>query len=72
MEAEGLTRRVVHGVEVHSRIVRDIGGNDAEVIFVDQEKASPKSGRFFADICHLSVDGQRLLVENIMGALEDR
>lgn len=72
VEVWGLPQHVVHGVDVHNRIIRDIAGNHAEVIFVDQEKAIPKSGRFFADICHLSVDGQRLLVENIMGALEDR
>ena len=70
VEIWGLPENVVNGIESHNRIIRDIGAGEVGVHLVDQEEAIPKSGRYFVDICHLSLEGQRLFVRNIVRSLE--
>jgi hypothetical protein len=70
VEIWGLPENVVSGINVHNRMIREIAADAEDALYVDQDNGIPKSGRYFVDICHLSPEGQRLFVENIMGAIE--
>ncbi len=70
-EVWGKPENVVAALEAHNREIRQLAETEG-VIFVDQAKQMPHDGRHFADICHLTDQGCRRFVENLMPSLRQR
>jgi hypothetical protein len=66
VEIWGSPESVVNGIKAHNQIIRDIAATEEGVHFVDQENSIAKTGRNFVDICHLSLQGQELWVDNLV------
>jgi len=66
IEIWGKMENVTKGIEAHNQVIRDISLEFDEVLFVDQDKLIPKEGLFFNDIGHLSYDGSKEFVTNLM------
>lgn len=62
IEIWGKPEHVVRGIRAHNGVIRELAGGYDNVIFLDAERAIPKSGEYFNDICHLSEKGKALLV----------
>jgi hypothetical protein len=69
IEMWGRPDNVVKGIQAHNTVIRELAKNN-DVLFVDQEKVIPKSGKYFIDICHLSLRGQKKFVENILNSFK--
>ena len=72
VEIWGSPQNVVNGIAAHNQIIKDIAASEEGVHYVDQENGIPKIGRNFVDICHLSVEGQRLWVDNLVDHLDSK
>lgn len=57
---------VDRGIEIHNAIIADIATTREGVSFVDQERLIPDGRRYFNDICHLTLEGSRLFVANMV------
>ena len=66
----GKPEYVEKGIKVHNAIVKDIASNNDQVIFIDQEQLIPKEGKYFRDICHFTVAGCEVYVNNLIAKLE--
>jgi hypothetical protein len=66
IETWGLAQNVVRGVLAHNEATREIVRRNPDVFFIDQEKRMPKEGKYFRDICHLSDEGCRRFVANVV------
>ncbi len=66
IEIWGEKDHVIKGVEVHNEIIREFRSKYDHVIFFEAEKAIPKTGEYFHDICHLNEAGKLLFVEKFM------
>lgn len=70
VEIWGAPLHILAGLEAHNGIIEELARTHAgSVLFVDQQRAMPKDGEHFNDICHLSQKGSGVFVENIMRAL---
>ena len=56
-EIWGAPRDVVKGLAVHNAVIRNLARAHPEAIFVDEQATMPADGRYFDDICHLSIAG---------------
>ena len=69
-EIWGIPENVEKGIRQHNEVIRRIVDTpEKDLIFVDQEKLIPKSGKYFTDICHLTPAGNKLFAQNIITAL---
>jgi len=66
IEIWGKMENVTKGIEVHNQVIRNISLEFDEVLFVDQDKLIPKEGLFFNDISHLSYEGSKEFVMNLI------
>jgi hypothetical protein len=59
------------GLDAHNTVIRDLARElSGQVLFVDQQAAIPPDGELFFDICHLSTEGCRLFVDNLLPVVE--
>ena len=72
IEMWGTPANVAAAVARHNEIVRMIAASDSTVRFVDQAALMPRGRRYFNDVCHLTGDGSRTFVENMLAAAKDR
>ena len=59
-------------MDAHNRVIQEVAGRHANVIFVDQKGTMPADGRHFIDPCHLTVRGIELFVRHVMDALRTK
>jgi hypothetical protein len=69
LELWGDPEHVVRTVAVHNEIVRGLAAQHEGVLFVDQARLMPGSGRYFNDPCHFTVIGAAKFVANLLGVL---
>ena len=58
------------GVVAHNTVIRELQAA-RQTPFVDQAALIPHERRLFNDICHLTVAGSELFVDNMMDALRE-
>ena len=64
-ELWGEPTTVDRGVEAHNAVIQDLAER-TDVLFVDQQAAMPVGRRYYNDICHLTLEGSRLFVANMV------
>jgi hypothetical protein len=64
----GTPETVVAGIEAHNAVIRDLAGARG-TRFVDQAALIPGERRVYNDVCHFTVAGSELFVDNMMGEL---
>lgn len=71
LEVWGIAANVTEGLRVHNGVIREAAGRFDNVIFVDLERAVPKRGEFFDDVCHLSDKGKKLATAKFLSEVAD-
>ena len=71
-EVWGEPDAVVATVKAHNGVIRSLAGTDDNMLFVDQAALLPRNGTVFSDICHLTKDGCRRFVTNLMPVIVKR
>jgi hypothetical protein len=71
VELWGTPEHVAAGIDRHNAVIRDLARQYPGALFVDQQDLMPKAGRYFDDCCHLTADGCKLFVQNIMNHVGD-
>jgi hypothetical protein len=66
IELWGKPENVIAGISTHNKLLKEIATGHKQSLFVDQQKLIPKSGKYFDDICHLTDEGCRQFVKNIL------
>jgi len=69
IELWGRREDVLETVALENEIVRNEAAQHQSVLFVDQARLMPKSGRYFNDPCHFTVAGSARFVENLLSVL---
>lgn len=64
----GTPEAVIAGVEAHNAVVRELAATRG-IPFVDQAALMPGERQFYDDLCHFTVKGSELFVENMMPSL---
>jgi hypothetical protein len=67
----GTPAGVQAAIDAHNRVIREVAGRHANVIFVDQQATMPADGRYFIDPCHLTPQGIELFVGHVMRAVRN-
>lgn len=62
----GKPGNVTAAIDAHNQVLRRVGGDYQNVHLVDQSALLPKAGRFFNDICHITHEGTRRFVDNMI------
>lgn len=65
IEIWGERANVVATVALHNEAVKEIATVHKEVYFIDLNLLIPKSGRFFDDPCHLTLEGSAIFADNV-------
>jgi hypothetical protein len=68
-EVWGRKENVVAAIEAHNAAIRRIAERHPEAIFFDMERAMPKDGRHFIDICHWTDLGREVFARGVLEAL---
>lgn len=55
----------------HNEVLRELAREHPDAPFVDQEAGIPPKGKNFVDLCHLTDEGSRLWVENLLPELDE-
>ena len=66
----GTPEAVESGVDAHNAVVRELAAQ-RRTFFVDQAALIPAERRMYNDVCHLTVAGSELFVENMMDSLRE-
>jgi len=66
VELWGRPEDVRRTVAAHNAVVRELAERFQPVLFIDQDALIEKSGRYFNDPCHLTVEGGLRFVENLL------
>ena len=61
---------VIAAVQKHNAVIEDIANRFDNVLYVDQVRLLPNSGTTFCDICHLTPQGGRAFVGNLIPVIE--
>jgi hypothetical protein len=69
IEMWGTPDNVAKGIEVHNAIIRELARQYGHAELIDQQALMPASGRYYLDICHLTIDGATRWVEPVLRAL---
>jgi hypothetical protein len=69
VELWGRPDNVAKAVDAHNEVLRELASVHSEVVFVDQFRRLARGAATFNDCCHLTDEGCRLFVENILAAL---
>jgi hypothetical protein len=69
IEMWGTPDNVAKGLEVHNAIIRELARQYGHAELIDQQALMPASGRYYLDICHLTIDGATRWVEPVLRAL---
>jgi len=64
----GTPEAVAAGIEAHNAVIRDLAAT-RRILFVDQAALIPGERRIYNDVCHLTVSGSELFVDNMMDTL---
>ncbi len=70
VELWGVPENVVAALDAHNQVICELVSARPEVIFFEMQRELPKTGRIFSDICHLTPEGCREFVTQMMPALE--
>ncbi|MEN6625156.1 MAG: SGNH/GDSL hydrolase family protein [Candidatus Sumerlaeia bacterium] len=57
---------IAKGIAAHNEAVRELARENPRAPFVDIAGLIPREGRYFNDICHLTVAGSEAWVDNVM------
>ena len=57
-------------IDAHNREIHRLAGEYTDVIFIDQVDLMPRSGRYFSDPCHLTDEGCRKFVANMLPGIK--
>ena len=68
IELWGTPENVKKGITTNNEIIRKLSEKYG-TYYVDQYKMMPKNGLYFNDVCHLSDEGAKLFVDNIIDAV---
>jgi hypothetical protein len=71
VEVWGHVPNVVRALEAHDAVLRRLGASGRAAYFVDVAGAVPRDGRHFSDVCHLTREGSRRLVEALLDAVPE-
>jgi hypothetical protein len=69
VELWGEVGNIRAGLAAHNAAVREIVASDPSVEFVDIAAAIPDEGRFYNDVCHLTLAGSERFVEALLPAV---
>ncbi|MHC5043976.1 MAG: hypothetical protein ACYTGI_16550 [Planctomycetota bacterium] len=69
IELWGRPEYVLRAIAAHNRVIRDVAASP-DVYLVDQEAEMPGGRRYFADVCHVTEEGMRALVANLVRGIE--
>ena len=69
IEVWGAPANVAKGIDTHNRISRTLARRYGHVTLVDQDELMPHNGRYYLDICHLTVAGATRWVEHVVRAV---
>ncbi len=69
IELWGKPANVSKAVAAHNRVVRDLA-RQRGLHLVDQDREMPRDGWHFGDVCHLTEEGARRFVDDIMRVVE--
>jgi hypothetical protein len=64
----GTLEAVLAGVDTHNAVIRELAA-ERRTLFVDQAALIPSERRVYDDLCHLTVAGSELFVDNMMDSL---
>lgn len=70
IELWGRPEHVLAAIAAHNLAVRDIATQPG-VYLVDQQKEMPRGRRYFLDVCHLTEEGMRALVANLVRGIRE-
>ncbi|MBN1269867.1 MAG: SGNH/GDSL hydrolase family protein [Kiritimatiellae bacterium] len=66
VEFWGLPEVIAAGIEMNNRTLEELASSYPLATFWDQAALMPGEGRYFDDICHLSDEGCRVFVDNLL------
>jgi hypothetical protein len=66
----GTPETVAAGIRAHNDVIRDLAAT-RHTLFVDQAALIPGERRIYNDVCHFTVAGSELFVDNMMDALRE-
>lgn len=66
----GTPKAVKSAIDAHNLVVREVAGQHANVLFVDQKQNMPPDGIHFSDVCHLTERGIDVFVGHVMDAAQ--
>lgn len=70
IELWGLPQNVSKGIDGHNQILRQIAGNNSQILYTDINTAIPKNKNYFNDICHFNLNGCKIFVQKVVATLE--
>jgi hypothetical protein len=70
IELWGEPEHVLNAIAAHNRVVREIAAQPG-VHLVDQQAEMPKGRRWFADVCHVTDEGRRAFVANLVDGIRE-
>lgn len=69
VELWGAPENVSTALAMHNAVVRRLAAENPGCVFVDQDALLPHSANYFNDICHLTNEGCRQFVDNLLARL---
>lgn len=72
VEIWGRSQTVAATIDAHNRVLFGLSDRSDKVLFVDQRKQMPRDGRHFSDPCHLTENGIRKFVDNLMPTIDHK
>jgi hypothetical protein len=69
IELWGEPEQVLRAIAAHNKVVREIAAGP-DVHLVDQEAEMPRGRRYFADVCHVTDEGRRTFVANLVRGIQ--
>jgi hypothetical protein len=60
---------VAAAITTHNEVAAELARKSPGVVFVDQNRLIPKDGRYFNDLCHLTDEGCKRFVDNVLDAI---
>jgi hypothetical protein len=69
VEIWGRPENTIAALEQHNDAVRELASQHPEVVFIDQERLMPRSGKHFLDCCHFTPEGCTVFTEHLLARL---
>ena len=71
VELWGKPKYVIAALNEQNQAIRELAEQDPEVVFIDQQRLMPGSGKTYLDCCHFTREGCTRFTQHLLAGLSD-